>query len=146
MLRFTLRETARLVFGILGAAALAACLASLDNAHAWHGAAAFFESVTRHLAAFLRLDFGTSAVSGGPAIAELAERLPSTLVILAMGAVLALLVGGPLGILFGGGPGRRAAAPLIQLVAATPVFCAALALSFVAQRFLHWPIATNATD
>jgi peptide/nickel transport system permease protein len=65
--------------------------------------------------------------------------MPETALLLGAGAVVALAIGVPLGIAFAAGPMRRAAAPLIQIVAAAPVFCAALALAFVAQKFLHFP-------
>jgi len=45
--------------------------------------------------------------------------------------------------LFGTGPVRRAAAPLIQIVAAAPIFCAGLALVFAASNLLHWPVPMN---
>ena len=139
MLWFTLRETARLLFGLVGAALLAVCLASLESGAAWHSVGAFLSSFAHHAGKLAQLNFGISATTGRSAIVDLGERLPPTLMVLAGGSAIALAVGGPLGILFGGGPGRRAAAPLIQFVAATPVFCAALVLDFLAVRFLHWP-------
>jgi peptide/nickel transport system permease protein len=54
------------------------------------------------------------------------------------GAFVALVVGAPLGVLLGRGRALRAAAPLIQLVAAAPVFCAGLGLLWLASRALHW--------
>ncbi len=44
--------------------------------------------------------------------------------------------------MFGAGPARRAAAPLIQIVSAAPIFCAGLALAFGAANLLHWPVPT----
>src|SRR5262249_11572941 len=111
----------------------------LDRADAWHSLAGFLGSFARHAGVLSSFDFGISATSGRPAIAELGDRLPLTLIVLSAGTIIALVVGGPLGILFGGGPVRRAAAPLIQFVAASPVFCAALALNFLASSLLHWP-------
>jgi peptide/nickel transport system permease protein len=143
MLRFTLRETARLLSGLVGAALLATALAALTAASAWHGFPGFGAAYLNHLNAFLHLDFGMSAVSGRATPEELANRLPATLILVSGGALIALAVGGPLGILFGAGPFRRAAAPLIQIIAAAPVFCAALALSFVAQRFFDWSVGAN---
>jgi peptide/nickel transport system permease protein len=143
MLWFTLRETARMLFALIGAALLAAGLASLDSAAAWHSFSGFLASFAHHASALGHLNFGVSATSGRPAIADLAERLPATLTVLGGGSAIALAIGGPLGILFGGGPGRRAAAPLIQFVAATPVFCAALLLDYLAVQFLHWPHNTQ---
>jgi peptide/nickel transport system permease protein len=143
MLWFTLRETARLAFGLIGAVLLAACLASLDSGGAWHSISGFLRSFTHHASALGHLNFGISATSGRPAIRELGERLPPTLIVLAGGLSIALAVGGALGILFGGGPAQRAAAPLIQFVAASPVFCAALVLNYLAVRFLRWPHETQ---
>src|SRR5262249_3570705 len=140
---FTLRETARLFFGLMGAALLAASLASLDSGAAWHSFGGFLTSFVHHAGSLGRLHFGISAPGGRHAIADLADRLPATLIVLSGGLVIALAVGGPLGILFGGGPVRRAAAPLIQFVAASPVFCAALVLNFLAVQFLHWPHDTQ---
>ncbi len=48
-----------------------------------------------------------------------------------------------MGIAFGAGPLRRAAAPLIQVVAAAPVFCAALALAWFVERLLHWQVVVG---
>ena len=143
MFRFTLRETARLFFGLVGVGLLAICLASLDSFAASHGLSGFLRSVTHHIEAVGHLNFGTSATSGRAALAELGERLPPTLIVLSAGLIVALVIGGPLGIAFGGGPGRRAAAPLIQFVASTPVFCAALVLNYVAVRSFHWPHETQ---
>jgi peptide/nickel transport system permease protein len=143
MLRFTLRETARLLSGLVGAALLATALAALTASSAWHGPAGFGAAFLDHLKAVANLDLGVSAVSGRAAIVDLANRLPATLILVSGGAVVALAIGGPLGILLGAGPFRRAAAPLIQIIAAAPVFCAALALSFVAQRLFHWTVGAN---
>jgi peptide/nickel transport system permease protein len=143
MLWFTLRESARLFFGLIGSALLAAGLASLDSAAAWYSLAGFLASFAHHAGALGHLNFGISATSGRPAIADLADRLPATLIVLGGGMAIAIAVGGPVGVLFGGGPGRRAAAPLIQFVAASPVFCAALALNFLAVQFFHWPHDTQ---
>jgi peptide/nickel transport system permease protein len=143
MLRFTLRETARLLSSLIGAALLATALAALTASAAWHGLPGFGGAYLDHLKALTQFDLGVSAVSGRPALDELAARLPATLILVSGGALVALAIGGPLGILLGSGPFRRAAAPLIQIVAAAPVFCAALALSFVAQRFFHWSVGAN---
>ena len=139
MLRFTLQEAARLALGLFGAILMAAMIAALAAPAAWHGAWPLTAQVLARLDQFLRLDFGRSAVSGAPVIAEIARTLPWTLVLVTAGIAIALVLGVPVGILFGAGPVRRAAAPLIQIVAAAPVFCAGLALAFIAVR-LHWPI------
>jgi peptide/nickel transport system permease protein len=61
-----------------------------------------------------------------------------------MGAGLALLAGIPFGLLLALGPTRRIAAPIIQVITATPVFVSGLALAFVAVHVLHWPVSVNA--
>jgi len=73
-------------------------------------------------------------------LTELLHHLPPTLLLLAEGVGVALAVGIPLGILFAFGALRRVASPLIQIVTATPVFCAGLALAFGASEILHWPV------
>jgi peptide/nickel transport system permease protein len=92
---------------------------------------------------FAHLRFGDSAITGAPVIAELASRTPLTLVLVVEGIIVAALIGVPVGLLFGAGPVRRAAAPLIQIVAAAPIFCAGMALAFAASNLLHWPATIN---
>jgi peptide/nickel transport system permease protein len=140
MLRFTLREAAHLLLGLLGAILMAAMIGALTVPAAWHGAETYGAAVLGQLSGFLRLDFGTSAISGVSVKDELARTLPVTLALATAGIVIALLIGVPIGILFGAGPARRAAAPLIQIVAAAPIFCASLALIALATRF-QWPVA-----
>lgn len=140
MLRFVLREAGRLVLGLLGAALLAAAISALALPHAGDGALAFLIAWGRTLAAFLNFDFGHSAMSGGAALDELKAHLPLTLGLVAEGFAVALLVGIPIGLSFGAGPARRAAAPLIQIVSAAPIFCAGMALAFAAANLLHWPV------
>ena len=140
MLRFTLREAAHLLLGLLGAILLAAMIAALTVPEAWHSAEAYGAAVLGRLIAFLHLDFGTSAISGVTVYDELARTLPVTLALATAGIVIALLIGAPVGILFGAGPARRAAAPLIQVVAAAPIFCASLGLIALATHF-NWPVA-----
>jgi peptide/nickel transport system permease protein len=141
MWRFGLRQGAQLALGLAGAILLAAMVAAADGARA--GAGAFFSAALAHLENFLRLDFGTSTISGAPALAELCARLPVTLELAGLGAIVALLIGAPVGILLGTERPLRAAAPLIQIVAAMPVFCVGLALMWLAANVLHWPGATE---
>ncbi len=140
MLRFTLREAAHLLLGLLGAVLMAAMIAALTDAAAWHSSGAYAAAVASRLNGFLHLDFGTSAISGVRVMDELARTLPVTLALVASGILIALAIGVPVGFLFGAGPARRAAAPLIQIVAAAPIFCASLALIALATHF-GWPIA-----
>ena len=54
-------------------------------------------------------------------------------------------MGVPLGLILSASRMLRAAAPLIQVIAATPVFVAALALIWIAVRVLHWADASEAS-
>ena len=140
MLRFTLREAAHLLLGLLGAILMAAMIAALTVPAAWHSSEAYAAAVAAQLNAFLHLNFGTSAISGVTVHDELARTLPVTLTLAGAGILIALAIGVPVGLLFGAGPVRRAAAPLIQIVAAAPIFCASLALIALATHF-GWPVA-----
>ena len=142
MLNFGARQTGRCVLGLFGALVLAAAISALAEPHS-HNLAQFLLAAAKRFLAFLSLDAGRSAISGGSALAELSLRLPATLALVAAGAGVALAVGAPLGLLLGAGPMRRAAAPLIQIVAAAPVFCAGLALAYCAAHILHWPVSVN---
>jgi peptide/nickel transport system permease protein len=137
MLRFGLREAGKTALGLLGALLLAGAISALGRLD---GTMSFLAAWGRGLNGFLRGDFGTSAISGSPALAELAAHLPLTLGLVGEGLGVALLVGIPIGILFGTGPARRAAAPLVQVASAAPIFCAGLTLAFVASNLLHWPV------
>jgi peptide/nickel transport system permease protein len=139
MLRFMLREAGKLALGLLGAVLLAAAITGLAAPHAQDGVWQFLAAWGRALNGFVHLDFGQSALSGERAVAELRSHLPPTLALVGGGFAVALAVGIPVGLLFGSGPARRAAAPLIQIVSAAPIFCAGLALAFVAVNLLHWP-------
>jgi|SRR5579871_6383166 len=138
MLRFTLREAGRLVSGLFGATLLALLVSSLSVPVAARGALAWEASALRHALSFMHFTFGANAVSGRPAIVELAQSLPHTLVILVSGAVLAIAIGSALGLLLGGLHIRLATAPLMQLIAAVPVFCAAIGVEYAATRWLGW--------
>jgi peptide/nickel transport system permease protein len=90
-------------------------------------------------------DFGPSAVTGSQSMAAAIAAFPATLQLLTAGALIALVIGIPLGILLSASRALRAAAPLIQIIAATPVFVAALTLIWVAVRVLHWSEASQAS-
>jgi peptide/nickel transport system permease protein len=142
MWSFGLRRAGRLALGLLGAILLAAVVAAQAAPYANNGAKGgllhFFGTVLSRLAQFARFDFGSSAISATPAAQELVQRLPATLELVAAGALVAALIGIPLGIVLSIGRVSRAAAPLIQIVAAAPVFCAALALLWLSVQVLHW--------
>ncbi|HUO88228.1 MAG TPA: ABC transporter permease subunit [Rhizomicrobium sp.] len=143
MLRFVSREAGRLALQLLGAILLAAAISALAQPRARDGVLSFLFAWAQTLNAFARLDFGTSSISGGTALGELGAHLPLTLGLVAEGFAAALIVGVPVGVLFGAGPARRAAAPLVQIASAAPIFCAGLALAFLAANLLHWPVPLN---
>lgn len=143
MQRFLIRQAMRLVAGVLGAVLIAAAIAAVGEPTA-RNLPGFLTAFLSHLTQFGRLDLGTSLVSGAPVVQELGRYLPRTLALVAMGAVIALVAGVPIGLLLTLGPTRRIAAPLIQIITATPVFVSGLALAFVAVHLLHWPVSVNA--
>jgi peptide/nickel transport system permease protein len=142
MKRFLARQAVRLVVGVCGAVAVAAVVSALGEPRA-PGLPGMLAAIGSRFLHFARLDLGQSAISGLPVLQELAVRLPPTLALVAMGAAVALVVGMPLGLLFSFGSARRLAAPLVQIVTATPVFCAGLALAYAAVHLLHWPVSVN---
>lgn len=143
MLDFALRQAGRFALGLLGALALAAAISAVPGAH---GFGPYLVQWGLRLVSFLELDFGKSAISGIPAAQEIASRLPATLALVGTGTGVALIVGAPLGLLLGTGPLRRLVSPLILLIAASPVFCAGLALGFGAAEGLHWPVSVNMAE
>jgi peptide/nickel transport system permease protein len=142
MLNFAARQAGRFALGISGALVVTAAISAAALPRA-HGLAPILSAVGSRVLAFAQLDFGKSAMSGQPAIGELYAHLPVTLTLVLAGSAVALAVGAPLGLLFGAGPVRRAAAPLMQIVTAAPVFCAGLALAYGAAHLLGWPVSVN---
>jgi peptide/nickel transport system permease protein len=136
MVRLLVRQALRFLLGLIGAVLAAAALSALSIDGAGQGAGAYAAAVLSRLGHMVQLDFGLSLVSGWSASGEVAQSLPYTISLVGLGALLALAVGVPLGVLLGTSPVRRAAAPLIQVVAAAPVFCAAMALSWISIRLL----------
>jgi peptide/nickel transport system permease protein len=142
MVRLLVRQALRFVLGLIGAVLAAAALSALSLDGAAQSSGAYFAAVLTRVGQMAQLDFGLSAVSGWSASGEVAQSLPYTISLASLGAMIALIIGAPLGVLLGTSPVRRAAAPLIQIVAAAPVFCAALALSWVSIRvFNAHPVA-----
>jgi peptide/nickel transport system permease protein len=136
MWRFGLKETGRYAAGLLGALLLAATVSAVG------AKAGLLAAVLERLLALTRLDFGTSAMTAMPAVDEISKCLPATLELVGGGAVIAIVVGAPFGLLLSWGRALRAAAPLIQIVAAAPAFCAGLALLWLAHRF-HWDVSAQ---
>ena len=142
MRSFLARQAARLVVGVSGAVLIAAVISAIGVPHG-RGAASFLVAVLSRLTHLVEGDLGQSAISGQPVWQVLGERVPATLTLVLEGAGLALVAGLPLGLLATLGPARRAIAPLIQTIAATPLFCAGLALAYGAVHLLHWPVSVN---
>jgi peptide/nickel transport system permease protein len=143
MRRFALWESGRFAFGLLGALLLAAAISALSLPGASNGAQAFFAAMANRLLAFAHADFGSSAISGLGAVHELMARGPTTLNLVLQGACIAAALGVPLGLLSGTASLRNVLAPLGQFVSAAPVFCAALALAYAANRLLGWPVPSG---
>jgi peptide/nickel transport system permease protein len=136
MWRIWLLRAAQLIGSVLGAMLLVSLLVVVAQPPRgfWPFAVAVFE---RFLAA-AGGDFGNSVVTGAPAMAGVLAVLPFSLELLAAGAILALLIGIPLGGVLSASRTLRAAAPLMQIITAMPVFVAALGLIWVAVRLFHW--------
>ena len=139
MKRFLARQLAQLMVGLCGAALIAVALSAVTEPRP-RNLPAYLMAVLDRLQHLSHGDLGHSAISGQPVLTELLAHLPPTALLLAAGAAVALAAGLPLGILFAFGSLRRAAAPIMQIVTATPVFCAGLALAFGASEILHWPV------
>ena len=137
---YTLRESGRFALAVLGALLMAVAISVLPHAHSAARPGILALALVHKLGAYLQLDFGDSVISGLGAGHELAARGPTTLTLVLFGGAIAFAVGVPVGLIFGGGPLRRATAPLIQIAAAAPVFCAGLALAYVAQNIFHLPV------
>lgn len=138
MWRYGLRQAEQLALGLLGALLLAALVSALSGQGHPQDLQGFGRSFWLRLAAAAHFDFGTSGLTGRSAWAELSKSLPATLELVCVGGIVSLLIGVPLGVLLAAGRSLRAGAPLIQLVAAAPAFCAALGLLWLANRTLHW--------
>jgi ABC-type dipeptide/oligopeptide/nickel transport system permease subunit len=143
MQRYVASQAAHLVVGVLGAVLVAAAVAAVGDPQT-HNLPDFLAAFGSRLIAFAQFKLGASATSGAPVLDELAGHLPPTLALLGMGIGVALLVGVPAGLLSAFGAARRIGAPLVQVVTATPVFCAGLALAFAAVHLLGWPVSINA--
>lgn len=143
MQRFIARQAVRLVAGVLGAVLVAAAIAAAGESYA-RNLPGYLSAFLVHLLQFARLDFGISAITDAPALQELAQHLPPTLELVGMGFGVSLVAGVPFGLLLALRPVRTIAAPLIQVITATPVFCSGLVLAYIAVQVLRWPVSVNA--
>jgi peptide/nickel transport system permease protein len=139
MWRFALRQSGTFALGVIGALIFAAAVSALADAHARDGAVEFLLAAAGRAYDFARLEFGGSAITGLAAAEELAFHAPVTAMLVLLGAVVAIVIGVPMGMLLGASALRRTTAPFIQAISAAPVFVAGLALAYVAQRFFGWP-------
>jgi peptide/nickel transport system permease protein len=143
MWRNWLEPAGRFVQGLFGAALLGAAVSALSDPQAGRTTIGYLGVVLGRLENFARFNFGSSVVSGASAWSELAHNLPATLELVVCGALIALVLGIPVGVILSAGRGFKAAAPLIQIVAAAPVFCAGLGLLWLSQRLLHTPASAQ---
>jgi peptide/nickel transport system permease protein len=141
MWRNGLWQAGKLIANLIGALLFAAVLVALArHAHGfWPVLGAYSDSVVN----MVRGDFGHSAVTGHTALADVGAVLSSTLQLVSAGLIVALVVGIPLGAFLSASRILRAAAPLMQIIAAAPVFCAALGLIWFAVHMLHWTAPTQ---
>ena len=138
MARFGLEAALRLILGLIGAVLLATAIASLPP----YSGGGFWQAFGSHLVSVAHLDFGASRVSGLAASAELLARLPATLALLGFGAVIALAIGIPAGVLAGFSRAAPVAGPLLLALEAFPLFVIGIAMIWVATVF-YWPVATS---
>lgn len=97
----------------------------------------------------LRLDFGTSLVSGQPVMQEIGHQLGASLSLAAVAVLLSLLIGPPLGILAGLRPGGALDRALLVVstgLKAIPQFLMALILILVLSVQLRWLPAAGHGD
>jgi peptide/nickel transport system permease protein len=90
---------------------------------------------------FVRGDFGTSVRTGGPVVDVVIPRLLNSLALVAVGFVLALIVGIPLGIAAAVHPNRfvdRIAMGVALIGQSVPSFLSGLLLMLVFGVTLHW--------
>jgi peptide/nickel transport system permease protein len=90
---------------------------------------------------FVRGDFGTSVRTGGPVVDVVIPRLLNSLALVAVGFVLALIVGIPLGIAAAVHPNRlldRVAMGVALIGQSVPSFLSGLLLMLVFGVTLHW--------
>jgi ABC-type dipeptide/oligopeptide/nickel transport system permease component len=143
MWRYGLWQAGKLIASLIGAMMLAAVLATLSrHAHGfWPMLGTYSDTVWK----MIRGNFGHSSVTGHSALADVGAVLPATVQLVLAGLAIALAIGVPLGAVLGASRMLRAAAPLMQIIAAAPVFCAALGLIWLSVHVLHWPapVAAN---
>ncbi|MBI1330660.1 MAG: ABC transporter permease subunit [Alphaproteobacteria bacterium] len=131
--QFALWEAGRLLLGLVGAVLFAAAISALSAS-----TGTYASTLVERLVAMFGGDFGPSVIGDVPAFGEVLRALPATLELLTLGLLIAFGVGIPVGMGLGSLRILRAAAPLIQIVAAVPVFCASLALVWFAVNILGW--------
>src|ERR1700742_2096332 len=100
MWRFALRESGRWALALFGALLIASGVSALSDKT--DGLAGFAVAMAGRLVAFLRLDFGQDAAQ------EFFSRGPVTADLVLFGALIAILIGVPVGLLLGAAPLRRA--------------------------------------
>lgn len=133
--QFAVNEIGRLLLGLAGAALLAVALAAYGDAST-HGP--YVQAFLHRLVGYANGHFGSSLITGSDALDEVRRHLPATAMLVAGGALLAVVVGVPLALMFHFDSIRHFAAPVMQVIAAMPVFCAGLLLIYGAAWLLGW--------
>jgi peptide/nickel transport system permease protein len=134
MWRFGVRRVGQFVLGLACAAVFAACLTTL----AAPAGSPFVRTLIERFTEIARLDFGLSSISAIPAWTAVSNFLPSTLELIGLGALIAILAGVPSALMLSD---RRAAGfsvPLLHVMSAVPAFCAALCILWLSQKLLRW--------
>ncbi|WP_122816939.1 ABC transporter permease [Nocardioides pantholopis] len=99
------------------------------------------EQYLHFLADTARLDFGSSLMTGEPALRLVLDRMPATLLLTAVTVVVSVLVGVPLGVLAAARhrrPTGRAVSALAGLVQAVPSFLLGILLLLLLSLKLGW--------
>ncbi len=97
----------------------------------------------------VRGDFGTSLLSGQPVLTAIAEQMPSTLIVVAGGILLSMLIGIPLGLVAATRPGSVTdgiVSAIASLGVAMPNFWLAMVLVMTFSLKLRWLPATGSAS
>ena len=139
MWRDWLWRIAQLLLSLLGALAFASALATLS--HPVHGVWGFLSAFSDDFSQAVRGHFGSSMVTAHAVADVVAQAWPATVRLALAGGAIAFVLGVPLGILLSASRLSRAAAPFIEIAAATPIFCAALLLIALDVHFANGAFA-----
>ena len=135
MWRYWLLEAVKVAASLLVAFVLAAALSSAGQ-HV-HGFWSWASAICTRLADMVTGRFGPNAASGGSAFRAVDAALPATLRLVGIGAVVAFVLGLPVGTLLSASRLLGGAAQVLQTISAMPIFAACFVLLWVATNMLH---------